>query len=324
MRAAVCQEYGPPEVLRIQDVERPKPGRGQLLIRVHATTVTPSDVMLRSGRFPLVFWLPARALYGFVRPRKLIPGYELAGVVEEVGQGVTRFKEGDPVFGASMWRMSCSADYVRLPETAALALKPAALSFDEAAAFADGACTALHFLRKAGVRRGQKVLVYGASGSVGTMAVQLAQHFGAEVTGVSSAANLDLVRSLGANQVIDYAAEDPYAAGEYDVVFDTVGKSSFSGSVRALKPAGTFVSTVMTVPARWRGLGVRLFTGKRVRNGMSMSTSEALRFIASLAEANRLRTIVGRRYPLAQIAEAHEHVERGHKKGNVVIVVRDD
>jgi len=322
MRAVVAERYGPPGVLRLVALEKPSPGKRQVLIRIHATTVAPSDVLIRSGKFPLLFWPIGRALFGLVKPRRLIPGYELAGVIEAVGSEVTRFETGDEVFGASTWRLSCNAEYICLPETGALAKKPTGLTFEEAAASADGACTALHFLRKGGIRKGQRVLVYGASGSIGTMGVQLAKHLGAQVTGVCGPTNIELVRSLGANEVLDYTKDDFARDGErYDVVFDTVGKSSFEASMRALRPGGVYLTTVMPLGKRLRGIWTSIRSGKRVRNGMSMSNAEDLRFLAGLLESGALRPVIDRRYPLERISDAHEYVARGHKKGNVVVTL---
>jgi NADPH:quinone reductase-like Zn-dependent oxidoreductase len=322
MRAMVFDRYGPPDVLRLEERDRPVPGDREVRVRIRATTVTPSDIMLRSGRFPLLFWLPGRALYGLVRPRNLIPGYELSGEIDAVGRDVRAFRPGDQVFGATMWRMSCSAEYVCLPEHAPLVPKPAMLTHREAVALVDGPCTALHFLTKAGLREGMHVLVYGAAGGVGSAAVQLARHFGACVTGVCSTSNIELVRGLGAAQVIDYHKQDLSAVdGMYDVVFDAVGKDPFGPCVKALKPRGVYLSTVLSLRSRVRGIAVRLATGKRIAGGFSQSNPEKLRTITELVAQRALRPVIDRVYALTQLVEAHRYVGEGHKRGSVVVEV---
>ncbi|MHA2031609.1 MAG: NAD(P)-dependent alcohol dehydrogenase [Candidatus Kariarchaeaceae archaeon] len=324
MKAVVYRKYGLPDVLQIEEIDKPIPKKNQVLVKIYATTVTPSDLMLRSGKFPLLFWIPVRILFGIVNPRSKIPGYELSGVIEEVGEDAKQFRKGDQVFGATMWRMSCSAEYISLPEKSALVIKPANMTFEEAAAFSDGACTALHFLQKGNIQSGQKVLIYGASGSVGTFAVQLAKYFGAEVTGVCSTTNLELVKSLGADKVIDYTKEDFSKSGEsYDIIFDTVGKSSFSDCIRSLNDKGIYLSTLMKLSSRIRGVWISIRSNKTVKGGFSTSNSEDLNFLKGLIEAGEIKSVIDRRYPLEQIAEAHKYVGKGHKKGNVVITVVD-
>ena len=325
MKAIVCAKYGPPEVLTLKEVEKPYPKDNEVLIRIYATTVTPSDVMLRSGKFPLIFWLYARILYGIIKPRRLIPGYELTGVIESVGKDVKLFRKGDHVFGATMWKMSCSAEYICLPEKSALAIKPVNMNYKEAVAVVDGPCTALHFLRKGNIQSGQKVLIYGASGGVGTAAVQLSRYFGAEVTGVCSTTNLKLVKSLGAHKVIDYTNEDFSKNGEtYDIIFDTVGKSSFSSCIRSLNKKGTYLSTNMNLKSRFRGKWISMTSNKKVKAPISMSNSDSLNFLKGLIEEGKIKPVIDRHYPLEYIAEAHRYVEKGHKKGNVVITLENN
>ena len=300
MKAIICTKSGPPEVLQLREVEKPVPGDNEVLIRVHAATVTQGDVMLRKLH-PLLF-LPMR-LFG-VR-RKNIPGHELAGVVEDVGKNAKRFKEGDAVFGTTTGlSVGANAEYVCLPEGASegvLALKPTNATYEESAALPVGGMTALYILRKANIQRGQRVLIYGASGSVGTYAVQIAkQHFGAEVTGVCSTGNVELVRSLGADHVIDYTKEDLTRNGEtHHVVFDAVGKLPESEGKSLLNENGAYLS-------------VQSSTREELEN---------LMIINGLVDAGRIKPVIDKCYPLEQTAEAHRYVETGRKKGNVVITV---
>jgi NADPH2:quinone reductase len=314
------RQFGAPSVLELCEVAQPEPRSGEVRIQVHATTVTSAECAMRRGE---PWW--GRALIGFWRPRRRfrVLGTELAGVVDAVGRGVTRFAVRDRVFGFAGFRIGANAEFICLPESASLALMPADLSFEEAAAAVDGASTALYFVRDlAGLSQGQSLLVVGASGSVGTYAVQLARRLGATVTGVCSTANVELVRSLGAHHVIDYTVEDPTGKQEaYDVVFDTVGKCSFAASKRALKPGGVYLSTVISLAGLLRQLWTRWFGTRRVLNGMSVEKNEALVTIRQLIESGELTIVVDRRYPLERIAEAHRYVDTGRKRGNVVITV---
>ncbi len=322
MKAAVVERYGPPEVLALKDVPKPSPRANEVLIRIHTTTVTATDCLIRRGE---PTW--SRLILGLKRPRNPILGIEMAGEVEAVGGSVRRFQPGGAVFSATMVQMSGCAEYICLPEKAGLARKPANLSYEQAAAVPDGALTALTFLRDIGkIRPGQKVLINGASGSVGSYAVQLAKHFGAEVTGVCSTANVEMVKSIGAERVIDYTRQEIPASGEYfDLIFDTVGKISFSQCKNALKPGGVYLSSAMTDFLR-SALPQMIATSlsrKKVKTGASICTAERLDFLRELVEAEKIRPVIDRVYPLEQIVEAHRYVETGHKRGNVVISVQN-
>lgn len=324
MKAAVYERYGPPEVLKVQQVDKPAPKANEVLVRVHATTVTAGDTRMRAFRVPFSYWIPARLFLGIFGPRQHVLGMELAGVIEEIGNGVTRFKKGDAVFASTGIeagsKAGAYAEYCCLLEASVIAKKPANLSYEQAATLCVGGRTALYFLRAAGVKAGDRVLVYGASGSVGTFAVQLAKHFGAEVTAVCSGANLELCRSLGADATIDYTkrdfSEDRQA---YDVVFDTVGKASYGACMRALKKDGTYLQAVAT-PAMQLRMALTALTGRRkVVGGGPAPVSEDLELLKKLVEATEIVPVIDRTFSLEQIADAHRYVDTGHKKGNVVI-----
>jgi NADPH:quinone reductase-like Zn-dependent oxidoreductase len=317
MRAVVHDQYGPPEVLRLEDVERPLPADDELLVRVHATTVTRTDTGLRSAEY---FF--SRLVTGIRAPKRRILGLEFAGEVEDVGPGVTEFSVGDHVFGVT--GAGAHAEFLTVKERAAVAHKPAGIGFDEAAAVCDGASLALACLRAAGLQRGQRLLVYGASGSVGTAGVQLGRHFGAEVTAVCDTKNVELVRSLGADRVVDYTQEDFTKNGErYDVVFDAVGKHSFRRSRRSLEPGGTYVSTdlgfLWHVPLLV--LLTRRLGDKRVKLGITRFRKEDVVLLKELLEAGEYRVVIDRRYPVEKVVEATRYVETGQKTGNVVLTL---
>jgi NADPH:quinone reductase-like Zn-dependent oxidoreductase len=302
MRAVVCTRYGPPEVLQLKDLPKPMPKASEVCIKIFATAVTASDCIVRAFNVPLRFKLPLGVVLGFTRPRNPVLGLVLAGEVESVGRDVTKFKPGDRVYGFTAFRFGAYAEYKCLPEKAILALKPSNVTYEEAAAVPYGGLLALYFLKKASIQSGQRVLVYGASGAIGTSAVQLAKYFGAEVTGVCSTANVDLVKSLGADAVIDYTQEDfTQNKARYDLIFNAVGtrkaKLQAQGS---LTPDGRHITVDDSTP--------------RLR-------AEDLAFLTELVEAGRLRPVIDRSYPLEQIVDAHTYVDKGHKKGNVVIAV---
>jgi NADPH:quinone reductase-like Zn-dependent oxidoreductase len=317
VKAVVYDRYGPPEVLRLEDVERPVPKDDEVLVKIHATTVTRTDSGLRSAEY-----FVSRFVTGLRRPKRKILGMELAGEVEAVGAAVTEFEVGDHVFGVK--GDGAHAEYVCVPEEGALAHKPANMSFEEAAAVCDGAALALACLRKADLREQQHIVVYGASGSVGTAGVQLAKHFGAEVTAVCNTKNLELVSSLGADSVVDYTEEDFTRNGEtYDVIFDAVGKHSFRRSRRSLKPGGSYVSTdlgfMWHVPPL--ALLTRLIGDKKVRMGITRFSKKDVHFLKELIEAGKYRAVIDRTYPLEDVVEATRYVETGQKTGNVILTV---
>ncbi|HYF65108.1 MAG TPA: NAD(P)-dependent alcohol dehydrogenase [Herpetosiphonaceae bacterium] len=320
MNAVVHTEYGAPEVLKMTRVDKPVPRRDEVLIRVYATTVTSAECAMRKGE---PRW--GRVILGFRRPREKfsILGLELAGRIEAVGSAVSRFKVGDEVFGFTGFGARACAEYVCMPERGSLAPKPAGLTYEQAAAAVDGASTALFFLRDKGkLQPGQRVLINGASGSIGTYAVQLAKYFGAEVTGVCSGANHGLVASLGADRMIDYTREDFTRLDQtYDIIFDAVGKSSFARCKRALAPQGRYLATVISPMIVLQSAWTALLGGKRMVSGMSVEKNAALVFLKRLIEEGRLTPVIDRCYPLDQIVEAHRYVERGHKRGNVVITL---
>ena len=323
MKAIVWTEYGPPEVLQLKEVEKPIPKEDEVLIRIYATTVTAGDCEMRSLKFPILLRLPLRIYNGLRKPKKItILGQELAGEIKSVGKDVKLFKKGDQVFAATDFGFGAYAEYKCLPEDGVLAIKPANMTCEEAAAVPVGGLNALHFLRKGNIQSGQKVLINGAGGSIGTYAVQLARYFGAEVTGVDSTGKLDMLRSIGADQVIDYTQEDFTKSGQtYDVIFDVVGKSPFSRSIRSLKENGRYLIANPQLSKMVRGLWTSKRSSKKVISGAASHKTEDLIFLKELIEAGKIKSVIDRRYPLEQIAEAHRYVETGHKKGNVVITV---
>jgi NADPH:quinone reductase-like Zn-dependent oxidoreductase len=320
MKAMVYERYGLPDVLELKEVPKPTPKDNEILIRIRATTVTSGDCRARSLSMPVGFGLMARLFFGVLRPRQPILGTELAGEVESIGKDVSKFKVGDAVFAFSGASMGCHAEYKCMREDGAVAPKPANLTDDEAAAMSFGGTTALCFFRRAELRVGEKVLINGASGGVGTAAVQLAKHFGADVTGVCSTANVDLVRLLGANHVVDYTKEDFTEMGEtYDVIVDTVGTAPFSRSQVSLNAEGRLLLVLGGLPDMLRAPWVSMTSRRKVVIGPASARAEDLRFLANLAEAGEFKPVIDRRYPFEQLAEAHRYADTGRKKGNVVI-----
>ena len=323
MKAIVCTRYGPPEVLQLREVEKPTPKDNEVLIRVHAATVTKGDCELRGLKLPLLWKLFLRIGFGIRAPRKKILGQELAGEIESVGAAVTMFKKGDQIFANTGLHLGAYAEFDCLPERELIATRPANMSYEEAAAVPVGGLHALQYLRKANIQRGQTVLINGAGGSIGTVAVQLAKYYGAEVTGVDTAGKLDMLRLIGADHVIDYTREDFTKNGEkYDVIFDTVGKSSYSTSIRSLKEKGFYLlgnpglSQMIRVP--WTSTK----SSKRVVGRMDPYRAEDLIFLKELIEDGKVISVIDRRYPLEGTVKAHRYVDTGQKTGNVVITIR--
>jgi len=306
MKAIVCTKYGPPEVLHIKEVEKPTPRDNEVLIKIFATSVTASDCIIRGFKLPVTQWIPARLALGITKPRKPILGLILSGEIESVGNNTKQFKKGDKVFAHTFLRFGAYAEYTCVPETSAIALMPSNTSFEEAAAIPFGGTLALYYLMKANIKKGQKVLIYGASGAIGTSAIQLAKHFGAEVSGVSSTANLELVKSLGADIVIDYTKENFTDNGkQYDLIFDAVGKekSSHLQYKKALNPNGKFMSVDDDSP------------------GERAVCKDNLIILKELTEKGMIKPVIDKIYPLDQIVDAHRYVDKGHKKGNVIITI---
>ena len=325
MKAIVWTKYGSPKVLQLKEVEKPTPKDNEVLIKIYAATVTAADCELRSLKIPILFRLPLRIYVGLRKPKRItILGQELAGEIEAVGKEVTKFKKGDQIFAPTLLHLGAYAEYKCLPETYPV-LKPANMTYEEAATIPTGGINGLHFLRIANVQSGQRVLINGAGGSIGTYAVQIAKSFGAEVTCVDSAEKLAMLRSIGADHVIDYKQEDFTKSGEtYDVIIDVVGKSSFSGSVRALKPNGRYILGNASLLGMIRGRWTPMTSEKKVIIAVASYKTEYYTLLKELIEAGKIKSVIDRRYPLEQMAEAHRYVETGRKKGNVVIIVEQN
>jgi 2-desacetyl-2-hydroxyethyl bacteriochlorophyllide A dehydrogenase len=328
MKAIMWTKYGPPDGLQLREIEKPTPKDNEVLIKVYAATVTAADTEFRRLKLPFLFSIPLRLYLGIMKPTRItILGTEFAGEIVSAGKDVTRYKPGDQVFGYTGLGMGTYAEYMCLPEKTSgmagvIAKKPANMTYEEAAAVPFGGLEALHSLRKANIQSGQKVLINGAGGSIGTCAVQLAKHFGAEVTAVDHTAKLEMLRSIGADHVIDYTQEDFTKGGQtYDVIFDTIGKSSFSGSLRTLNENGTYLNANpgLLSKLRWRWTLKR--NNKKVNLWTAGYTANNLLALKELIEAGTVKAIIDRRYPLEKVAEAHRYVDTGQKKGNVVITV---
>jgi NADPH:quinone reductase-like Zn-dependent oxidoreductase len=330
MKAITYLKYGTPDVLQLKEVEKPTPKKSEILIRIHAVSVNVGDLWARNFKaitptrfsMPLPFWLPARMYFGLTKPKINILGNEFSGVVESVGGDVKHFKKGDPVFGYRGQSMGANAEYLSMPENGLVEIKPSNMSHAEAAVVPYGALTALNLLRKANLQPGQKVLIHGASGGIGSAAVQLAKYYGAEVTGVCGTPRLEFVRALGADHVIDYTKEDFTQNGEsYDLVFDIMNKSSFSRCKNSLTPNGMYLLASFKMKQVFQMLLTSITGGRKVICAMSFENPKDLVLIRELVEAGKIKAIIDRRYPLEQTAEAHRYVESGQKKGNVVMTV---
>jgi NADPH:quinone reductase-like Zn-dependent oxidoreductase len=334
MKAIVYTEYGPPDVLQLKEVEKPTPKDNEVLIRVYATSVNYGDIVARNFKdisprefnMPMPFWFGARIYFGLRKPKITILGSELAGEIEAVGKDVKRFKEGDQVFGYIGQSMGANAEYLCMPEDGCLAIKPANMTYEEAAVVPYGALMALSLLGKVNIQSGQEVLINGASGGIGSAAVQLAKsHFGAEVTGVCSTPRLELVKSLGADKVIDYTKEDFTKSGEtYDLIFDILGKSSFSRCKSSLKQNGRYLLASFKMRPLFQMLWTKMIGSKKVICAFASDKAEDLILVKELIEAGKIKAAIDRRYPLEQTAEAHRYVEKGLKKGHIVITVEHD
>jgi len=333
MKAIVWTKYGSPDVLQLKEIEKPTPKDNEVLIKIHATTVTSGDCEMRRMKTAIRYRILMRLYIGLIRPKRItILGMELAGEIDSIGKDVKLFKEGDQVFAATGFiGMGAYAEYICLPEEpnksddGILAIKPINMTYEEATAVPVGGIEALNFLRQGNIKSGEKVLINGASGTIGTFAVQLAKYFGAEVTGVCSTTNLEMVKSLGANKVIDYTQEDFTRRGEkYDFILGVVSKSSFSGCIRSLKQNGRYLIADAGLSLRVRGRWTSRRGTKKVIFGRLLSKTEDLLFLKKLIDEGKLKSVIDRRYPLEQTAEAHRYVETGHKKGHVVIIVEHD
>jgi len=331
MKAIVYTEFGPPDVLQLKEVAKPIPKDNEVLVKVYATPVNYGDIVARDFKnisprkftMPFPLWLPTRMYFGLRKPKITILGAELAGEIEAVGKDVKRFQEGDQVFGYIGQSMGANAEYLCMPEDGCVAIKPANMTYEEAAAVPYGAIMALSLLRKVNIEPGQKVLVNGASGGIGSAAVQLAKsHFGAEVTGVCSTPRLELVKSLGADKVIDYTKEDFTQSGEtYDLIFDILGKSSFSRCKSSLKQNGRYLLASFKMRQLFQMLWTKMVGSKRVICALATDKAEDLIFIKELVEAGKIKSVIDRCYPLEQTAEAHRYYEEGHAQGKVVITL---
>jgi len=328
MKAIVWTKYGSPEGLQLREIAKPTPKDNEVLIKIHAATAATPDTELRRLKLPLLFAIPLRLYIGFIKPTRItILGTEFAGEIESAGKEVTRYKPGDQVFGYTGLAMGTYAEYMCLPEKSSglagvLGKKPVNMSYEEAAAVPFGGLEALHSLGKIDIQHGQKVLIVGAGGSIGTWAVQLAKHYGAEVTGVDKPGKLDMLRSIGAEHVIDYTQENFTKRGQtYDVILDTIGKSSFSGSLRSLKENGTYLNANPGLLSGLRRRWTSKRSSKKVIPWTAGYTANNLLALKELIEAGKIKSVIDRRYPLEQTAEAHRYVDQGNKKGNVVITV---
>lgn len=324
MKAVICPAYGPPDVLRVEDVERPTPGPGEIRIRVLAAAVTAGDCEVRRFDFPPAFRLPLRLALGFTKPRNRIPGFYLSGTVDAVGHGVTRFQAGTEVYGQTGMRMGAFAEFVCVPEDSVLAVKPTGISHVEATAIPIGGFNAFHYLRLARVSRGAQVIVIGAGGTFGTFAIQIARKFGARVTGVDAGEKLDLIRSLGAEQVIDYRCRDfTQDTRRYEIIFDVLRTSRLLHNVRALKSGGRYLLTNPTLKSLLQAAWLSKTSDLTVVTKLARENSEDLNYLGEFIDREGIRIAIDRQYKLGEMVEAQRYVESGHKRGNVVVTMDD-
>jgi NADPH:quinone reductase-like Zn-dependent oxidoreductase len=326
MKAVIWTKYGPPEVLVLKEVPKPIPKDNEVLIKVHAATVTAGDCEIRRFEIPMEYWLFARLYFGLRKPKRVnIPGSELAGEIDSVGRDVTRFSEGDQVFGSPEMSLGAYAEYKCLPEDGCITKKPAKITYEEAACIPTGGFNALHYLRQGNIRDGQRVLIIGAGGSIGTIGVQLVKSYGAHVTAVDSTNKLDMLRKIGADEVIDYTKQDYTKSSEtYEVIFDIVGKGTFSRGIGLLKNKGIYLNGNPRLPDRFKGRLTSMTSRKKVISKIAEYKIEDLNYLKELIEAGKIKTVIDRRFPLEKVVEAHRYVETGQKKGNVVINVKRD
>ena len=326
MKAVICEKYGTPEVLYLTEVDKPQPKDNEVLVKIMATTANAADARIRGAVFPSIFNFPVKLAMGFKGPRKKVLGVELSGVVESIGKNVTQYQVGDEVFASTGAAFGAYAEYICLTEKAVMAKKPVNMTFEEAAAVPHCALAALHYLQKGNVDTGQKVMIYGASGGIGTYAVQIAKAFGAKVTGVCSTANVALVKTLGADEVIDYTREDlTKENASYDVIFDTIGKAPITECVNLLEEGGMYLSAVhLELPRILEGIKLSIKSSKKVIGGVATYTSENLNFLKGLIEEGNMKAAIDSTFTLEQIREAHAYVDTGHKRGHVVIRVNHE
>lgn len=323
MKAILWTKYGPPDVLQLSDVPKPTPKNNEILIKIHAATVTAGDCEVRRFEIPIEYWLFARIMWGLRKPKRVnILGSELAGEIESVGKKVTRFSEGEQVFGSTMMNLGAYAEYTCLPETGCLTKKPDNITYEEAACIPTGGLNALHYIKKGNIQSGQRILIIGAGGSIGTLGVQLAKSYGAYVSAVDSTGKLDMLRKIGADKVIDYTQRDYTKSDKtYDVIFDIVGRGTFSKSKGLLKKNGIYLMGNPRIGEKFQGCLTSLTSGKKVISSLASYKIENLIHLKELVEVRKIKTVIDRCYHLEQIIDAHRYVESGQKKGNVVIKV---
>ena len=328
MKAVVCTKYGPPEVLQVREVAKPVPKDKEILIRIHTASINYGDILVRNFRYtpvnkfnmPLPLWLPTRLMFGYFEPKQKILGSEFAGVIEATGKAVKKFKEGDPVFGYRGQLMGTHAEFLAMPEDGLVAIKPEAISFDEACTIPYGATTALNILKKARIQKMQKVLIIGASGSIGSAAVQFAKNYGADVSGVCGTPRIDFVKALGADKVFDYNKEDFTKNNEtYDLIFDILGKSTFSGCKKSLNSQGIYLRASFKTRELFQMLWTSFYGNKKVICAVTPEKIENLIEVKALIEAGKIKSIIDKRFSMEQASEAHKYIEEGRKKGNVIL-----